>query len=47
MKENRSLAGIIAVALVIGVAAYVIASQGDFTMGRGMGQHQGVRSRLC
>lgn len=40
MKENRSLTGIIAVALVIGIAAYLIAIQGDYTMGRGMGQHQ-------
>lgn len=41
MKENRSLTGIVAVALIIGVVAYIIASQGDYTMGRGMGQHQG------
>ena len=40
MKKNRSLIGIIAAALVIGVAAYLIAPQGDFVMGHGMGQHQ-------
>jgi len=41
MKENRSLTGIIAVALIIGLAAYMVASQDDYTLGRGMGQHQG------
>ena len=41
MKENRSLTGIIAAALIIGAAAYLIASQGEYAMGRGMGQHQG------
>lgn len=40
MKENRSLTIIIAVALVIGIAAYIVASQGDYTMGRGNGMHQ-------
>lgn len=40
MKENRSLTGIIAVTLIIGVIAYMIAPQGDYTMGHGMGQHQ-------
>ena len=40
MKENRSLAGIIVVALIVGAIAYVLASQGSFTIGRGMGQHQ-------
>ena len=39
MKENRSLIGIAAVVFVIGVIAYVLASQSSFTMGRGMGQH--------
>ncbi|MCW4013086.1 MAG: hypothetical protein NWF07_08855 [Candidatus Bathyarchaeota archaeon] len=39
MKENRSLTGIIAVTLIIGVAAYLIAPSGDYVMGRGMGQH--------
>ena len=41
MKENRQLAGIIAVALIIGVIAYYFASQSSFTVGRGMGMHQG------
>jgi hypothetical protein len=41
MKENRSLIAIAAAALVIGVIAYVLASQSSFTMGRGMGQHSG------
>jgi len=40
MKENRSLTGIIAVALIIGVSAYLIAIQSNYTMGHGMGQHQ-------
>jgi hypothetical protein len=39
MKENRSLAGIVAVALLVGAIAYIIASQTSFTMGRGPGQH--------
>ena len=39
MKENRSLAGIVAVALLVGAIAYIIASQTSFTMGHGSGQH--------
>ena len=38
MKENRSLAGIVAVALLVGAIAYIVASQTIFTMGRG--QHR-------
>lgn len=41
MKENSSLIGIIVATIVIGVATYVVASQGDYTMGHGMGTHQG------
>lgn len=40
MNENKSLTGIIVVALVIGIAAYIFAAQGDYTIGRGMGGHQ-------
>lgn len=40
MNDNKSLMGIIVVALIIGVAAYTVASQSDFTMGHGMGSHQ-------
>ncbi len=40
MKENRSLAGIIVVALIIGAIAYVMASQSSFIMGHGMGEHR-------
>ena len=39
MNDNRSLAGIVAVALLVGVIAYIIASQTGFTMGHGSGQH--------
>jgi hypothetical protein len=42
MKENRQLAGIIAIALIIAVIAYYVASQSSFTGGRGMGMHQGA-----
>ncbi len=41
MKENRALAGIVVVALIIGVIAFYVASQSSFTNGRGMGIHQG------
>ena len=40
MKEYKSLTGIIAVALIIGAIAYVLAPQSDYTIGHGMGQHQ-------
>jgi len=40
MKESKSLNGIIAVAVIVGILAYVVASQSSFTMGHGMGQHQ-------
>ncbi len=40
MKENRSLTGIIVVALLVAAVAYALASQSSFTMGHGMGQHQ-------
>ena len=40
MKENRSLTGIIVIALIVGAIAYLIASQTSFFMGRGMGQHR-------
>ena len=40
MMENKLLTGIIAVAVIVGVFAYVVASQSSFTMGRGSGQHQ-------
>ncbi len=40
MKENRSLIGVVAVALIIGIAAYMLASSNNYTMGHGMGQHQ-------
>ena len=40
MKENRSLTGIVVVALIVAVVAYVLASQSSFMMGHGMGQHQ-------
>ena len=44
MKENKSLIGIIVVALLVAAVAYVLASQSSFTtghgMGQGMGQHQ-------
>lgn len=39
MSENRSLAGVVAVAVLVGAIAYVIASQTGFTMGHGSGQH--------
>jgi len=39
MKENRALIGMAAVALVIGVIAYALASQSSFIMGHGMGQY--------
>ncbi len=39
MNENRSLVSITVVALLIGVLAYVLASQTGFTMGPGSGQH--------
>ena len=42
MKENRQLAGVVAVALIIGVIAYYLATQSSFTGGRGMGMHQGT-----
>ena len=41
MKENRSFIGVVVVALVIGLVAYLVALRGDFVVGRGMGQHQG------
>jgi hypothetical protein len=40
MKESKLLTGVIAVAVIVGVSAYVLASQSGFTMGRGPGQHQ-------
>ena len=40
MNENRSLMGIVAVAIIVGAIAYVMASQTGFTMGHGSGgQH--------
>ena len=41
MNENRSLIGIIVVALIVAAVAYVLASQSSFTMGHGMGQGMG------
>ncbi len=41
MRENRQLVGVVAVALIIGVIAYFVAGQSGFTVGRGMGMHQG------
>lgn len=40
MVDNKSLTGIIVVALMVGVLAYVVASQGSPFMGHGMGPHQ-------
>ena len=40
MNEDRSLVGIVVVAVLVGAVAYLIASQSNFMMGRGMGQHQ-------
>lgn len=40
MMGNRSLTRIIAIALVVGAVAYVIASQTSFFRGYGMGPHQ-------
>ena len=40
MKENRSLIGIIVVALIVAAIVYVLASQSSFTIGHGMGQRQ-------
>ena len=44
MKENRSLAGIVVVALLVGAIAYIVASQTSFTMGRG--QHMSGDSEI-
>ncbi len=41
MNENKSVTGIIAGVLIIGVAAYLLASQSVFTMGYGMGAYRG------
>jgi len=40
MKGSKSLKGIVAAAVMVGILAYVIASRSGFTVGRGMGQHQ-------
>jgi len=39
MKESRSLTGIVTVALIVGVAAFYVATQTSFYPGRGMGNH--------
>jgi len=41
MKESRPLAGIVALALMVGAAAYIVAAQTVLYTGRGMGNHMG------